>query len=114
MMCFPDSKSYAGAKFGSEANHGYLSMGSRIRKPIKIKGCMYLINDNILPEGLLVLLDAPLGLGVGGVGVLQGGLQVAHVRLKLLFHAKSLCLTFHLCLHNHLHAFKGIGKVLLG
>ena len=50
----------------------------------------------LLPKGLLVLLDAPLGLGVGSVGVLQGGLQVAHVRLKLLLHAQ--CLALALCL----------------
>merc|ERR1719323_2517397 len=45
-----------------------------------------------LPQLQLVVLDGPLGVGIGSVGTLQVALQVQDVSLQLLLHSESLSL----------------------
>merc|ERR1719445_1571204 len=63
---------------------------------------------------MLVRLDGPLGVGVGGVGTLQVALQIQDVGLQLLLHPESLSLSLGLGLHSRLHVLDGLGHVLLG
>merc|ERR1719346_128533 len=67
-----------------------------------------------LPQLKLVVLDGPLGVGIGSVGTLQVALQVQDVSLQLLLHSESLSLGLGLSLNSGLHVLNTLGHVLLG
>merc|ERR1719346_68183 len=67
-----------------------------------------------LPQLQLVVLDGPLGVGIGSVGALQVALQVQNVSLQLLLHSESLSLGLGLGLDSRLHVLDALVHVLLG
>merc|ERR1719323_1837271 len=67
-----------------------------------------------LPKLQLVVLDGPLGVGIGSVGALQVALQVQDVSLQLLLHSESLSLGLGLGLDSRLHVLDAPVHVLLG
>merc|ERR1719468_256380 len=67
-----------------------------------------------LPQLELVVLDGPLGVGIGSVGTLQVALKVQNISLKLLLHSESLSLSLGLSLDSRLHVLDGLGHVLPG
>merc|ERR1719228_3120231 len=67
-----------------------------------------------LTDGLVVLLDGPLALSIGSIGMFQRGFRLTNISFKLLLHPKSLGLALGLHLQGTLHSIQSLHVVLPG
>eukprot|EP00095_Tigriopus_kingsejongensis_P009291 snap_masked-scaffold175_size286436-processed-gene-1.14 protein:Tk09291 transcript:snap_masked-scaffold175_size286436-processed-gene-1.14-mRNA-1 annotation:"furin-like convertase" len=77
--------------------------------PCPVSNCLLVLQLTLaLLDLLLVLLDGPVCLRIGRIGVLQSGVKLVDVGLELLLHPLSLTLGSGFTLQGELHALEGL------